>query len=140
VGDTNEQQDKDAYGYNYRESVFLHIANIIAHSLHLSNAIYGNMKTLFKKLDLIIDLLLKDRGDRQKESEARAEEKKQKERADADKLLVEYAKKHGKRLPTGGIWNGREAHDKLVMSDGDLIPFNLSEGDKAILNEFYNGD
>ena len=115
------------------------IAANITHPRHLSNAIYGCMKALLKKMDMIIELLIKDREDRKKEAEAKAEEKKEKECADAERLLVEYAKKHGKRTPTGGIWNGREAHDAPVRSDGDLIPFNLSARDKAILDEFYNG-
>lgn len=88
---------------------------------------------------MIIDLLLKDREERQKDREALVGEKKEKERAEAERLLVEYAQKHGKRLPTGGVWSSREAQDKPVRSDGDLIPFNLSDRDKAILDEFYNG-
>ena len=98
------------------------------------------MKALLKKLDLIIELLLRDREDRKKETEAKEQEKKAKDSAEADKLLAEYAKKHGKRLPTGGIWSGRNAYDRPVKSDGDLIPFHLNDRDKAILDEFYNGD
>lgn len=104
----------------------------------LTNAIYGCMKALLKKMDKIIELLLQDREDRKKEAEAKEAEKKENAQAETERLLVEYAKKHGKRTPTGGIWNGREAHDAPVRSDGDLIPFNLSERDKAVLNEFYN--
>lgn len=102
-------------------------------------AIYERMKALLKKLDMIIELLLKDREDRKAEKEREEAEKKEKARAEADQLLVEYAKTHNKRMPTGGIWNGRAAADRPVISDGDLIPFNLSERDKAILDEFYNG-
>ena len=97
------------------------------------------MKSLLKKLDKIIDLLLQDREDRKKEAEAREEEKKAKESAENEKLLVEYAKSHNKRVPTGGVWSSRTAADAPVHSDGDLIPYNLSERDKAILDEFYNG-
>lgn len=101
---------------------------------------YGSMKALLKKLDMIIELLLKDREDRQKEAEAKRLEKEEKERAENERMLVEYAKSHGKKLPAGSIQSGRDAYDRPVRSDGDLIPFNLSERDKAILDEFYNGD
>ena len=101
---------------------------------------YACMKALLKKLDLIIELLLKDREDRKAEKEALESEKKEKERAEAERLLVEYAKRHGKKMPTGGVHSSREIQNAPVHSDGDLIPFNLSERDKAILDEFYNGD
>ena len=97
------------------------------------------MKALLKKLDMIIELLLKDREDRKKEAESREEEKKAKESAEAEQMLVEYAKRKGKRVPTGGIWNSRAAADKPVRSDGDLIPVHLNDRDKAILDQFYNG-
>jgi hypothetical protein len=73
------------------------------------------MKTLLKKLDMIIDLLLKDREDRKAEKEREEAEKKEKARAEADQLLVEYAKKHNKKMPTGGIWNGRAAADRMEI-------------------------
>ena len=87
---------------------------------------------------MIIDLLLKDRGDRKKEAEALAEEKKQKENAEADRLLTEYAKKHNKRMPTGGIWSGRQVQDRPINSGGELIPFGISEGEKQLLRDFYD--
>jgi hypothetical protein len=31
-------------------------------------------------------------------------------------------------------------HDEPVVSDGDLIPYDLSEKDKAMLDMFYNND
>lgn len=104
----------------------------------MSNAIYSRMKALLKKLDMIIELLLKDREGRQKEAEARAEEKKEKERAENERLLVDYANHKGKKIPTGGIWSSRNASDTLVHSDGDLIPFGLSEAEKKLMDEFYN--
>lgn len=99
---------------------------------------YGSMKALLKKLDLIIDLLLKDREDRKAEKEALAEEKKEKQRAEAEQMLVEYAKRKSKKLPPGGVWNGRAAADRPVHSDGDLIPFDLSARDKELLRQFYD--
>ena len=99
---------------------------------------YGCMKSLLKKLDMIIDLLLKDRENRKKEVEALAEEKKQKASAEADRLLTEYAKKHNKRVPTGGIWNSRGAQDRPINSGGELIPFGLSDAEKELLRDFYN--
>ena len=117
------------------------VPNIHKYSLRLSTvSIYWHMSALLKKLDKIIDLLLMDREDRKKDTEAKEQERKEKERAEADKLLTEYAKKHGKRQPTGGVWSSREAQDRPINTGGDLIPFNLSERDKAILDEFYNGD
>ena len=96
------------------------------------------MKSLLKKLDMIIELLLKDREDRKIEKEREEAEKKEKARADAERLLVEYAKKHGKRTPTGGIWNAREAQDRPINSGGELIPFGISDVEKQILRDFYN--
>ena len=98
-----------------------------------------DMKALLKKLDMIIELLLKDREDRKAEKVQEEAEKKAKAQEEADRLLVEYAKRKGKKMPTGGVWSSREAQDRPVHSDGDLIPFNLSERDRAILDEFYNG-
>jgi hypothetical protein len=89
------------------------------------------MKEFLKLLREIRDLLKADH-------EEKRAEKEEKQRAEKDRLLVEYAVKHGKRMPAE-IRNSRDASDKLVISDGDLIPFDLSSRDKSILNEFYNG-
>jgi len=96
------------------------------------------MKALLKKLDMIIELLLKDREDRKKEADAREEKKKAKESAEVEQMLVEYAKRKGKRVPTGGIWNSREAQDRPINSGGELIPANLSSTEKQILRDFYD--
>ena len=88
------------------------------------------MKKLLERMDTIISLLLADRQERKEEREA-------KQREENEKLLIEYAKEHNKRLPAGNIVNGREASERLVHSDGDLIPYGLSELDKAILEDFY---
>lgn len=100
--------------------------------------LFMGVKTLLKKLDRIIDLLLQDREERKAEAEARKQEREEKERAEAEKLLVEYAMKHNKRQPTGGIWSSREAQDRPINSGGELIPANLSSAEKQILRDFYN--
>lgn len=79
-----------------------------------------------------------DREDRKVEKEALEAEKKEKAIVEADKRLVEYAKAHGKKMPTGGIWNGREVQDRPINSGGELIPFGLSDGEKQLLRDFYN--
>jgi hypothetical protein len=89
------------------------------------------MKALLKKLDMIIELLLKDREDREAEKE-------EKRRIETERLLVEYAKQKGKRQPTGGIWSGRNAQDKPINSGGELIPVHLSAADKELLRQFYD--
>lgn len=86
------------------------------------------IKQLIKKLDQIIELLSEEKAER--------EAKKQEER---DRLLMEYAREKNKRVPTGGIHTSREMEEKPVRTDGDLVPYGLSERDKAILDEFYNG-
>lgn len=91
------------------------------------------MKALLKKLDMIIELLLKDREERKAEKEA-------KDSAENERRLIEYAKAKGKRLPTGGVWNGREAQDKPINSGGELIPFGISDVEKQILRDFYDGN
>lgn len=92
---------------------------------------YWGMKALLKKLDMIIELLLKDR-------EERKAEKEEKERAENERLLIDYAKAHGKKTPAGGIWSGREAQDRPINSGGELIPFGISEAEKQVLRDFYN--
>ena len=89
------------------------------------------MKELLKKMDTIIGLLMADRQERQAEKEARQQEER-------DALLIEYAKAKNKQLPAGNIVNGREAGDRPVRSDGDLIPMNLNSTEKEILRDFYS--
>jgi hypothetical protein len=52
---------------------------------------------------------------------------------------VEYDRQKNKRVPTGGIHISREREDLPVRTDGDLVPFGLSERDKKTLDDFYNG-
>jgi hypothetical protein len=90
------------------------------------------MKALFKRLDTIIALLLADREERKAEREARLS-------AENERRLVEYAKANQKHLPAGNFVNGRDAQSPPVhKSDGDLIPFGISERDRQILDDFYS--
>jgi hypothetical protein len=89
------------------------------------------MRELLKILKEIRDLLMESKADRQAEKE-------EKERAENERLLVEYAKRHNKKLPAGAIQNGRDAMDQPVHSDGDLVPYNLNEREKKILQLFYD--
>jgi hypothetical protein len=88
------------------------------------------MKSLLKRLDTIIELLLSDREERKRERE-------EKESAENEQRLIDYAKSKNKALPAGNFVNGRDAADRPVHSDGDLVPFGLSSHDKAVLEEFY---
>jgi len=89
------------------------------------------MKALLKRLDTIIELLLSDREERKRERE-------EKESAENEKRLIEYAKANNKQLPAGNFANGRDASSRPVHSDGDLVPFGLNQRDKAILQDFYD--
>ncbi len=89
------------------------------------------MKEFLKLLREIRDLLKADREDRQAEKE-------EKLREENEKRLVEYAQRSGKRIPAE-IRNGRDAVDAPIRGgDGDLVPFNLSEREKKILQLFYD--
>ena len=141
MGGTNPHSDHRQLASFHLIAVVPHIAQVILYKYatpnEYDNYLWAYMKALLKKLDMIIDLLLKDREERQKDQEALAGEKKEKERAEAERLLVEYAQKHGKRLPTGGVWSSREAQDKPINSGGELIPMNISSTEKQILRDFY---
>ena len=89
------------------------------------------MKSLLKRLDTIIELLLSDR-------EAKKAEKEAKESAENEQRLIDYAQAAQKRLPAGEFVNGRDAASRPVHSDGDLVPFGLGARDKAILQDFYD--
>ena len=89
------------------------------------------MKELFKLLKEIRDLLKADREDR-------LAEKEEKQRQENERMLVEYAKKHNKRMPHE-ILNGRDAVDAPIHGgDGDLVPFNLNDRERKILQLFYD--
>lgn len=90
------------------------------------------MKALLKRLDTIISLLLADREERNAEREARLS-------AENERRLIEYAKANQKHLPAGNFVNGRDAQNQPVhRSDGDLIPMNLSDRDRQLLDDFYS--
>lgn len=90
------------------------------------------IKQLIKKLDQIIELLSEEKQEREAEKKAKQQE-------ETDRRLMEYARENRKRVPTGGIHTSREMEERPVRTDGDLVPYGLSERDKAILDEFYNG-
>lgn len=77
---------------------------------------------------MIIELLLSDREERKAERE-------EKQRAENERLLIEYAQKHNKRIPAE-IINGRDAMYRPVQSGNELIPYNLTEREKTILKLF----
>ena len=88
------------------------------------------MKSLFKKIGRIIDLLLEDQ-------EARKIERENAQQIENDRQLVEYAKAKKKLMPTGGVYSSNELKDNPINTGGDLIPMNLSDAEKALLREFY---
>jgi predicted phage-related endonuclease len=89
------------------------------------------MKQILDKLDAILRLMLE-------ESEDRKAQKEEETRIKNEKLLMEYAQKHNKQVPAGGIHSSREIQNQPVKSDGDLVPFNLSQQEKDILQMFYD--
>ena len=93
--------------------------------------LFMGMKELLKKMDTIIGLLMADRQERE-------EERKAKQQEERDALLIEYAKAKNKKLPAGDIVNGRDAGNRPVRSDGDLVPYGLSARDRALLDDFYS--
>lgn len=84
---------------------------------------------LVKKLDRIIELLTEEKEHREQvyaEQQILANEK----------MLMEYARKHNKRIPLSPQ-SSREM-DEPVKNGRDAIPYNLSELDKDILREWYD--
>jgi hypothetical protein len=89
------------------------------------------MKELFKLLKEIRDLLKADREDK-------IAEKEEKQRLENERMLVEYAKKNNKRMPPEML-NGRDATNAPIHGgDGDLVPFNLNDRERKILQLFYD--
>lgn len=89
------------------------------------------MKALLKRLDTIIELLLSDREERKRERE-------EKQSAENEQRLIDYARAKNKQFPAGDFVNSRDAAGRPVHSDGDLVPYGLSDRDKAILQDFYD--
>jgi len=87
-----------------------------------------------KKLLQDILILLKE------EKEYRQQMDEEKAREERDRLLIEYARKHNKRLLESSVFSSRELADKPIKIGGDLIPFNLSSTEKEILRQFYKRD
>lgn len=85
---------------------------------------------LIKKLDKIIDLLTA-------EKEEREEKAQQEVRAEKERLLMEYARKHNKRFPSPRIHTTRELKELPVQGARDAIPYGLDEADKEILKMWY---
>lgn len=70
------------------------------------------------------------------------EEREKRKSKERDEDLVEYAKMHLKKQGTGGIImkSGMEEDRIRVNTGGELVQFNMSERDKAVLSEFYRRD
>lgn len=85
---------------------------------------------LVKKLDRIIELLTEEKEHRE---QVYAEQ----QILDNEKMLMEYARKHNKRIPLSPQ-SSRHMEDEPVRNGRDAIPFNLSELDKDILREWYD--
>ena len=64
----------------------------------------------------------------------------EKARDERDKMLIDYARKHNKRLFEPGVFSSRELADKPIKSGGELIPMNLSSAEKELLRQFYGQD
>lgn len=82
------------------------------------------------KLEELVNILREDRND--------------KLRKEKDEELSEYAYRRMKMVPTGGIMSsigkGLEETPIKANTHGELIPYGLSELDRAILEEFYKNN
>lgn len=87
------------------------------------------MKQMLKKLDAILQLMLEEREERKTLREITALEER-------DKELVRKAKEHINKEASPVI-SSAGRNDYIKKGDGDLIPFNLNETDRAILEDFY---
>jgi hypothetical protein len=87
------------------------------------------IKEVLKKLDILLQLMLEEREERKAVKETTAAKKR-------DRELVKEAKEHLKTEPLPIISTVMDTKH-VKQSDGDLIPFGLSEKDKEILNDFY---
>lgn len=84
------------------------------------------MFKLFKKLNLLLDLLLEDREERRIE----------KQRME----MAEYARKSLRKEPES-IVSTVENEEELVKTKAKiLIPFGLSYGERTILKDFYRNN
>lgn len=89
------------------------------------------MKQLLKKLSQLLDLMLEEREARKLEREEREQEKRNRE-------LVEYAKKSIRKDPSM-IGSSINDEDRPVRTKANIaIPFNLSNDQKMILEDFYS--
>ena len=88
-----------------------------------------HMKEFLKILKEIRDLLREAREDRKAEKE-------DKDRAEKERMLVEYAQKHNKKVPVGMFAMGRDANDRPINSGGELIPSSLSSVEKTNITRF----
>jgi hypothetical protein len=79
------------------------------------------------KLEELVNILREDRDN--------------KLRKEKEQELFEYARKRKREMPTGGIrssiGSGLEEKPIKANTHGELIPYGLSELDRAILEEFY---
>ena len=68
------------------------------------------------------------------------EEHEEKERIKREKELMDYANERIKNVPPRPPMSSHDQSDRLVninRKHSDLVPFNISELDKRILEEFY---
>jgi ABC-type lipopolysaccharide export system ATPase subunit len=90
------------------------------------------LKTLLKKLNLLLDLMLKEQEEKKKERE----EKRQMEQ---DKELREYTIKHMRKDPGQIVSNINDPDRPVNIKRSDIaVPYNLTNDEKMILEDFYN--
>jgi hypothetical protein len=86
---------------------------------------------LVKKLDKIIELLTA-------EKEARDEQSREAARIEKEQMLVEYARRHNKQLPSPMARTTREIDMLPVDGARDAIPYGLSNAEQATLKMWYD--
>lgn len=78
--------------------------------------------------------MLKEQEERKQEREERMQEK-------ADKALLEYVKKNQKTIGPPLMQTSIEDEDRPAKVKARIaIPFNLSNDEKTILEDFYDGE
>lgn len=92
------------------------------------------LKLLLKKLNQLLDLMLEER-------ESRKQERIEREQAKADKELREYVALNNKKMPPPLMHSTNDDLDRPVRTKAKIcIPFNLTEDERTILEDFYNDD
>jgi len=93
----------------------------------------GVLKLLLKKLNQLLDLMLEER-------EARKKDREELDQGKRDKELTEYAKKHMRKEPLPMLTSVDDMDRPVKTKARIAIPFNLTEDEKMLIEDFYGDD